>query len=549
MILKFKFEYLANNNTLVYFLNNICKPSNLEYRIQRQNDIFLYVQAEEKELLEFSNTLDATLPMSMFFRNSTAEVVSQMPQENLTIESIEYKQPFCSSCITQIEDENSENFYNPFLSCQVCGTTCDVNKLNLLKDSQVIPYDTNKELFEKLASLINEDNSIKIKTQSGEFVFKKLAKSENEVKLLSLNLANISKLVVAEKTEIVAMASIEKPSLDLTVNAVFKQKEILNQDIVNVRYCNDLSLYLLAKELEKFEIDFLIYDENSSYDYELTFEGNIKNIDIPKVKILNNQVVVLESNSYDKNLDVIYSKFDDPAKSHFMVFLQEYNFFDKTIMNFYSSTKNSDNISIYSKDVESFLDVTNYELPSSFEEIFSKICENETGNRLTQNYKNKFPEIYENAINCDISSLKEKSIYSLWKIVAVALGFEDKITKHCKVLDNAMACALDKGPRIDYKFEDSENVYNKKFLAHKLIQAGMSFKIAGVDDTTLSLGYIESFAHFVAQIVDDVNNEISLDGMSLTGDLFSNDLISKLVHKSVTKNFKIYYNKEFVIQK
>lgn len=549
MILKFKFEYLANNDTLISFLNNICKSSKVEYRIQRQNDIFLYVAGEEKELIEFSNTLDATLPMSMFFRNSTAEVVSQMPQENLVIESKEYKLPFCSSCLIQIEDENSENFYNPFLSCQVCGTTCDVKTLKLLEDNKELEYNSNKELFEKVASLINENKAIKIKTQSGEFVFRKLAKTDDTVKLLALDLSTISNLVVAQKSEVVALASIEKPSIDLTINAVFKQKEILTQEKVNLRYCNDLSLYLLAKELEKYEIDFLIYDENSAYDLELTFDGDIKNIDIPKVKILNNQVVVLESNSYDKNLDVVYSKFDEPSKAHFMVLLQEHNAFDKTILNFYSSSKENDGISIYSKDVESFLDVVSYELPNSVEEIFNEIAKDETGARLVQNYKNKFPEIYEKAMACDLSELKDKNIYSLWKIVAVVLGFEEKIIEKCTVLENGMACALDKGPRIDYRFEDSVHVYNKTFLTHKLFQSGLSFKLTGMDDNTLSLGYVESFAHYVAKIVDDVHMEIPLAAACLTGDIFSNDLISKLVHKSVTKNFKIYYNKEFVIQK
>ena len=77
----------------------------------------------------------------------------------------------------------------------------------------------------------------------------------------------------------------------------------------------------------------------------------------------------------------------------------------------------------------------------------------------------------------------------------------------------------------------------------------MSFKLAGVDEQTLSLGFIESFAHFIANEIDNLHGNYELDGVSLCGDMFANIRFNQLVEKSITKNFKIYYNKEFVIQK
>ncbi|PHO15065.1 hypothetical protein CPH92_08650, partial [Malaciobacter marinus] len=242
-------------------------------------------------------------------------------------------------------------------------------------------------------------------------------------------------------------------------------------------------------------------------------------------------------------------KFKEPSKSHFMVLLHEYNFYNKSILNFYSSTKEDDNIALYSKDIEGLLDIVSYKLPNSIEEIFETLKKDETASKLLENYKNKYSDIYENAKNCDISSLKTNSIYSYWKIISVILGFTSKIEEDNVLLNNATACVLDKGPRIDYKLKESDKIFNKEFLLHKLIQSGMSFKLAGVDDKTLSLGYVESFAHYISTLIDDIHSEVKLDGISFTGNLFSNELISKLVHKSITKNFKIYYNKDFVIQK
>ncbi|AXX92070.1 hypothetical protein CPU12_00545 [Malaciobacter molluscorum LMG 25693] len=549
MILKFSFDYNSNNNTLLYFLQNIVSKTKLENKIIRQKDIVLYVEGNEEELISFSDELSATLPMSIFLKNNTAEVVPEIPQIDSIKVNVDNKFAFCPSCLKQIEDDNSQDFYNPFISCSVCGTTCDVKSLILLKENEEIDYNSNKQLFEKLATLINEDKKVKIKTNSGEFVFKKLSKTEKKVKLLCTNLVNISKVLVANKKEIVALASLEKPSLDLRVNEVFKMTNTLSQEYVNVRYVDDLILYLLSKELENYNIDFLIYNKDEDYDYELTYKGDSKNLDSIKIKIVEDNTIILNSNSYDKSLDTIYSKFEDKAKAHFMVFLQEYNFYNKNIINFYSSTKCNDNICLYSKDVEGFLDIVSYKLPKSIKQIFDILQKDETSNRLLNNYKEKYPDIYENALNCDISMLKDKNIYSLWKIVAVVLGFSSKIEDENIVLNKAIESLLEKGPRIDYKLKDSDKIFNKEFLIHKLFQSGMSFKLAGVDDNTLCLGYIESFAHYIAKLVDDVHSEVPLDGISLTGDIFTYDLISKLVHKSITKNFKIYYNKDFVIQK
>ncbi len=551
MVLKFNFIYNSNNNNLLFLLQNIVKQSSLEYKLLKNKDIELYVRGDEEELISFSDKLSSSLPMSIFFKNSTAEVVPQISnEENTTFQLEGLNLPFCSSCLKKVEDSsNSDNFYNPFLSCSICGTSCDVKELKLLKDNIPINTEDNKELFEKIASLINENKSIKIKTLSGEFVFKKFIYSLDNNTILCTNLENISKVFVASKAEIVALASIEKPSIDLKINEVFKLSNNIKQEYLNVRFANDLVLYLISKELKEYKIDFLSYDNSSSFDYELTFEGNIKPLDILKIKILENDTVILSSNSYDKALDTIYSKFDEASKGQFLVLLHEYNFYDKTILNFYSSSKKDDNIILYSKEIDSFLDIIKYKLPKSINEVFETLKSDETTSRLIENYKNKFPHIYKAALSCDISSLNEKSIYSYWKIVAVILGFTSKIEKDNLLLEKAMACVLEKGPRIDYRLKESDKIFNRNFLLYKLIQSGISFKLAGVDDNTLALGYIESFAHYIATLIDDVNNEVVLDGISLTGDIFANTLISKLVHKSITKNFKIYYNKDFVIQK
>ncbi len=60
---------------------------------------------------------------------------------------------------------------------------------------------------------------------------------------------------------------------------------------------------------------------------------------------------------------------------------------------------------------------------------------------------------------------------------------------------------------------------------------------------------MESLAHFIASEIDTISGFYDVDGVSLCGDMFQEDIFYNLVEKSITRNFKRYYNKEFVIQK
>ena len=117
------------------------------------------------------------------------------------------------------------------------------------------------------------------------------------------------------------------------------------------------------------------------------------------------------------------------------------------------------------------------------------------------------------------------------------------------VLENANNCFLEKGPRIDYKLFDSKKIFHRKFDYIGMIKTAISFKLAGVDEETISLGLVESLANFIGNEIDNINSSYEVTGVSLCGDLFANERFNLLVEKNILKNFKIYYNKEFVIQK
>lgn len=542
MILRFKFIYKSSDKTLAKFLDFACKKFDCSYKIfQIQEEVFLYVESSEEQMNLFLESISSLIPMSIYYYNVEVELVEKIP-ENSSISLNEEKIiSFCPSCLNEVEDEENKNYYNAFKSCNICKSW--ENPSFIFENKSI---KSSKKLFEDIAKLINENKKIKIRTLSGEFIFSKLENLGNSTNLLVTNLNNISSVVVEDKTQIVSLVSIEKPSIDFKINEIYKIKNNIEKKFINIRYSNDLTLHLLSKELLKYQIDFLnIEEEHEEFDYFLDVKSdNNPYLDIPKIKCFQDRKLILKSNSYPKKLDEVYGKFQEKNKSQFMTVLAENELFDKSIVNFYMSTKDDDGISYYSFKIDGLVDsVKTFTNPKSVEEFFEAVLKDEKGQKLLENYKNRFEEDYNKALQTDISIYSSKSFYNYWQIAKVILGFENSI------LENAKESFLEKGPRIDYKVFENKKLFNREFDYFSLIRSAMSFKLAGVDEKTISLGFVESLVHFIASEIDTISGFYDVDGVSLCGDMFQEDIFYNLVEKSITRNFKRYYNKEFVIQK
>lgn len=129
----------------------------------------------------------------------------------------------------------------------------------------------------------------------------------------------------------------------------------------------------------------------------------------------------------------------------------------------------------------------------------------------------------------------------MFEIAGIVLGIEN-------IYDKASQALLQKGPSIDCLTNSNEKIFNKEFDITKFIKSGISFKLAGLDDKTLALGYVESFVRFIFDLYDNINEKFPLDAISLCGDLVADEFLNKLIDKSITKNIKVYYNKDFPIQ-
>lgn len=534
MVLQFKFTYKNSNHLFLNFLKNTLKEKAFFYKLYKDLDyVYLFLEANEDELIEFSNELSSNLPMSLFYYGVDMKVVEVFPKHKSIDIKKDYKIGFCPSCLKKA----IKNF-NAFECCSLC----DGIKANRFFYERKETSSSNT-LFKELALAINEDKKIKIKTISGFFVFSKVNNLDESKELLLTNFKNLSKIFVENKTDVVALASIEKPQIEFRFNEVYKSIKNVKRDKIDIRVANDLVLYLLSIELEKLGIDLLnIEDENCIYDISLDNDSKEEFINYPKVKCFENKKLFIKNEFYNKGLDEVYKKFKDKNKAMFLTLIAQNNLFDDSVINFYFSSLNNDAITLYSQKHEGFVELLKpLEIPKTIKDIFKEIKKDDIGFRLIENYKKKFPKEYEEALVTNISSYNKKSFYTYFKIAKIILGFKNDILK------NSDLCMSEKGPRIDYKLQSTNNSYCFEFDVYKLIRSAMSFKIAGVEEELISLGFIESLAHFIAIKMDEYCVEYEIDNISLCGDLFLNEKFNALVEKSLTNNLKIYYNREFII--
>ena len=75
----------------------------------------------------------------------------------------------------------------------------------------------------------------------------------------------------------------------------------------------------------------------------------------------------------------------------------------------------------------------------------------------------------------------------------------------------------------------------------------MSFRLAEVDQLTLSYGVVESFVEFISNQLDDIKVEMKSDSVAVTGSLLGNRHLFSKLNTEVSINHEMYFNKELPV--
>jgi len=552
MILAFEFNYVSNNGILENLLKEIASDFGISHKIIRKETIVtLFVEADETVLGTFADTLSASLPLSIFFKSSSVEVLDAMPEGQEVLPVMAYTVEFTPKILASVNTPNSPLYLSPFASMPK-----DVN-LKLLQEEKELLHVNNSEGYEKLyetvAELIATGENVAIQTKNGHFVFGKIENSTalKTFEVIATDLSVVERMVVSRENEIKALASLERPAIRFKVNSLFAQKGILNDARVMLRLADDLFLYHLSKHLFAKGVQFLfkasLTECKTAYSVDYTIESEA--LEPLVISVLENgAILILKGKDYaSKTLKASLEKFDEPSHAAFASIMQEHQLFDATSSCFYLSQSHNDRIMHYSKE-HGMLNLVEISLPLSFAELFAEIERSgPSAERLVANYKEQFPEIYAHAVQTLIPSDLPKSIYSLWKIVAIVLGLSDDFENAAEqLLENAEDFGGLKGPRIDY-FLEKEDALSSDLNYVRLVRSGISYKVAGTDNTTLSFGYMESLSYFISDLADAHKENLLTTKIALCGSLFAHKRFSEMLTKNLKPNHTICFNKELPI--
>ncbi|WP_263832775.1 hypothetical protein [Sulfurospirillum oryzae] len=555
MILAFEFNYVSNNGILENLLKEIVSDFGISHKIIRKETIVtLFVEADETVLGTFADTLSASLPLSIFFKSSSVEVVDAMPNEDEVIPLMAYRVEFTPKILAAVDTPNSSFYLSPF------GITSNDAHLKLLQNSQELLHVKDaagyEALYEKVAELIAAGENVAIKIKNGHFVFGKIeninaCSNIKKPEVIATDLSVVERMVVIRENEIKALATLERPSIRLKVNAMFAQKEILNTSRIMLHLADDLLLYQLCKRLFAKGILFLFKAslEQCKAVYTVDFDVKQEALEPLVISVLENgAILIVEGQSYASNaLKASLKKFDEPSHAAFAAIMQEHQLFDTTSSCVYLSKTHNDRIMHYSKE-HGMLNLVEVLIPTSFAELFAEVERSSpSAERLVANYKEQFPEIYAKALETIIPSDTPKNIYSLWKIMAIALGLSDDFDRAAsKLIENAEDFGGQKGPRIDY-FLEKEDALSSDLNYVKLLRSGISYKLAGTDDTTLSFGYMESLSYFISDMADSHKEHFGNLKIALAGSLFGYKRLTEMLVKNLKPNHTLCFNKELPI--
>ena len=553
MILTYEFTYFSKNGALENFLDNIAKDSSIKYSINTDSDrVFLHVEEDnEEKLLEFSNTLSALLPVSVFLVDTKIYVSEELNEKAYKVRECENRFSFTPKSL-----KTSINEFNPFIKNEVGANINITPPLVLSSQNGTKKFsDSYQEAFLSLADEIIE-NGANIKTTNGTFFISLINEknfsliNDGNFFIMPTDLSVVDKMFIIEKEEIVALASLEKPALTLPTNTLFSSKNGYMPKILKVSLANDLFLQLLSTVLFKKNIEFVFISKQQDKFLTLGFNDNVEDSDVFEVTTLKNgRNIVTNGLKYTSKHKIEKIKnFSDKSYTFFISLLDENSLFEDSCCGFFLSEKYDDKIMFYSEK-SGVLDFVCLEYEKEICKIFEKIgLVDENSAKLIENYKKNFSSLYENAINISLNEDSSQNFYNLFAIIALLLGFgEDLESARRKFIENFSLFGGVKGPRFDYKLKDTDSL-KTTFDAYKLIRSALSYKLAGVDDMLLSYGLLESLVFFLCDTTDSYKDNFDVKNVAFFGSFFRHKTFSNLCLKHFSPNYKVNFNKELPIE-
>lgn len=512
MILKFIFLYKHSNKD--YFLKIMQESASSfdlkHYDMILGDELLFFVNGSDENLGLFANQILNKIPLSLYFILKSVEVAKEMTKKYSSILDTQTSTfDFDLNETINIKDIDGEHFCDIF--------TYPKNKINteiFFANNNITKKEELRDSLSTIVQTLRDGESVRFQTTKGRIILS--LKNNTFDFVLSNDISTISLYTRANQNELDALATFEKPLIDLYIKDVFVDDIGFKRALFILPY--DPILCALSSFLVKLEIPFLFvnYDNLDSkkdikegIDYKNLFQDRFFEI-------------MLGENGY-----FIEKKFYNPIeKQDSKIQFIKSNFPQNLpIFTVYMSLNNQTIFTILDSK-----HLVNIHFDINPKNILKQLSLRPNGKKLLENYEKLFADRIARINSFDDEEMWSNNILDIFSSISVILGFSETLKKD-KIFEYADLSLRDIGPRIDFKTINIEgNVYYDHLSS---ISSSISFTLAGIDSETLCYGILDSLADFVINIIRDANVNYDIKDIGIIGDLF----INKIFFTKITKKF------------
>lgn len=546
MIFEFLFRAYkkkSDNDGFVEILHKQAEERNLKFagrfaKIKEDNFYSFFLHSSPQEALEFADNISLTLPSSIYF-NFIEIKTPENPNISKWLKVCKKSSDFLDvSTIKEILDKNSPRF------CDIFQWTKNIQFLG----KNIADIGMLQDTLKHIATRLKNGESIRIQTSRGLREFSYARKTEH---LMFWEISNLFTYMRVDNVQSQVLASYEKPTMRLMPKEVFAPSLVENDGDFEIRVCLpfDLILSLLGIFALDLEMGYVFYKDIKNSDIDFSYKSPI----LPKEKdiVVSKDGLIIETEICKNSktiFDIVNRHFEDET-------LQEEELSEKSSR----FSKNTPPINhqklivflskihptkILVKDGKSLKALLPIEFDNNPKNILKTIKSNyKSGDKLISNFSEHFEDIFSALQSLPDTPMMTNNLIDIFSSSSFVLGYTSTFNaRNQKILNNAKKFVRDKGPRIDFKLQKKDEGV---FLDYpKILRSSMSFAIAGLDEATLSYGFVDSMAEFLGNFVRDATTNFSIKKVLVCGDILNEKIfLDKMLHY-LPKNIDLILPKE-----
>jgi hypothetical protein len=457
MLVKQTIEYQSDNKYFAGFIQNIINESKIDANVSMNDgNIELLLSTEDEQKLETFNTMVAKYLPHSMFLGDIKTSNMEGKIEASQFKSDAYKIGPCNKCLELLSNPSSSSYLDANLKCTHYSND---------NVSESISFSIYSPHYSKGCSVLITDPT------------------------------TVYDLFIVTDDELKTLYSIEKPTIKATIKDE-TLKELTGKSYIYIKAPFDNRSFLASLNAKESGVNYLFFEDNDDL----------------KVVIVQKNTSIIKANRVANELKELH---EDATTNRFLNIANEAKY-EKGVIGANLSSSGINFLVANEVGVKKVINFQDFNLSN----LLKNFSNTESRTKLLENFKMKFPEIYEQL---------ETNDYKVYETICVLLeldelGFEALSNKSYEFRGNG-------GLTIDTHFSSDG------FDFESFIGSIISFKLAGVDMHYLAYSIFESLADMTILVLNQLKKEFNIDKFIMMGDMFSNSVLySRVLSKFQLSN-------------